>query len=437
MKARRKQENVKGTAAELAASNPILDLGFYGYETDTTVFKEGDGTTPWNGLPNKELSKQFTQAEKDKLASITGTNSGNETAASISGILGGVGAATITDNDNIAFLDAENANALKLSTWSAFKALLKTYFDTLYLTTVKTLNGVSLVGAGNIKTDRFTFAEYNALTTAQKQFQGTVVDTVVNLTTPEALATVFAAGWMITYSNGAENETVKLADGVNTLSVLTYGLLDNLTDKFKPGQVKESGGYLELQPDSPFMVLFRSLGFDIKGETALAPIHTGGGTVLATNFLRGTLHRPKKAFTGLTSLGFNLRVKGLTMASTGWNGLRIYEYNRTTGIGTKISESANDIAIFGNDPGLVFVNMSPFDLDPEKLYYLCLKFSGTAGTAPSVGANGSSWTLGELNTWKMDISTNSGTFPEPMNTINITTGASDVSVTTYQYGFFY
>lgn len=40
----------RGTAADLAAVNPVLTNGEPCYETDTGKFKIGDGTTPWNSL---------------------------------------------------------------------------------------------------------------------------------------------------------------------------------------------------------------------------------------------------------------------------------------------------------------------------------------------------------------------------------------------------
>ena len=44
----------RDTAANWAAVNPILASGEPGYETTSTFFKIGDGTTPWNGLPYKK-----------------------------------------------------------------------------------------------------------------------------------------------------------------------------------------------------------------------------------------------------------------------------------------------------------------------------------------------------------------------------------------------
>lgn len=40
-----------GTAAEWTSANPVLDNKEYGFETDTTLHKYGDGVTAWNDLP--------------------------------------------------------------------------------------------------------------------------------------------------------------------------------------------------------------------------------------------------------------------------------------------------------------------------------------------------------------------------------------------------
>lgn len=41
----------EGTAAEWAAADPVLNRGEPGWESDTNVFKIGDGSTAWSGLP--------------------------------------------------------------------------------------------------------------------------------------------------------------------------------------------------------------------------------------------------------------------------------------------------------------------------------------------------------------------------------------------------
>lgn len=44
----------RDTSANWGAVNPVLASGEPGYETDTTFFKIGDGTTAWNALPYKK-----------------------------------------------------------------------------------------------------------------------------------------------------------------------------------------------------------------------------------------------------------------------------------------------------------------------------------------------------------------------------------------------
>ena len=41
----------RGTAEQWRRRNPVLHAGEPGFETDTAVFKIGDGKTPWNNLP--------------------------------------------------------------------------------------------------------------------------------------------------------------------------------------------------------------------------------------------------------------------------------------------------------------------------------------------------------------------------------------------------
>ncbi len=40
----------RGTAAEWVSANPTLSAGEWGYETDTRLYKIGDGSTAWNLL---------------------------------------------------------------------------------------------------------------------------------------------------------------------------------------------------------------------------------------------------------------------------------------------------------------------------------------------------------------------------------------------------
>jgi hypothetical protein len=85
----------------------------------------------------------FTNALKAKLDAISGTNTGNETAISIGALLASVTSkSTPIDVDSISILDSVTG-LLQRVTWANAKAVLKTYFDTLYVlvkTSITTLN---------------------------------------------------------------------------------------------------------------------------------------------------------------------------------------------------------------------------------------------------------------------------------------------------------
>jgi len=49
-------QHKRGTAAIIAANNPVLAAGEYGIETDTNLTKIGDGSTAWNSLPYQSFS---------------------------------------------------------------------------------------------------------------------------------------------------------------------------------------------------------------------------------------------------------------------------------------------------------------------------------------------------------------------------------------------
>ena len=46
----------RGTAAQWTAANPVLAAGEMGVETDTTLFKIGNGSTAWTSLSYGSLS---------------------------------------------------------------------------------------------------------------------------------------------------------------------------------------------------------------------------------------------------------------------------------------------------------------------------------------------------------------------------------------------
>lgn len=54
----------RDTAANWAASNPVLAEGESGFTTDTLVEKIGDGARAWNDLPSRPSLEQLEAAQK-------------------------------------------------------------------------------------------------------------------------------------------------------------------------------------------------------------------------------------------------------------------------------------------------------------------------------------------------------------------------------------
>ena len=94
----------RGTAAAWTSANPTLAAGEEGDETDTGLFKKGDGSTAWNSLsysgrrlstgvlaslgvtPNTDLMTYFTSATAAATTSLT---SAARTMLALSNVVGG------------------------------------------------------------------------------------------------------------------------------------------------------------------------------------------------------------------------------------------------------------------------------------------------------------------------------------------------------------
>lgn len=64
-------KNRRSTAATWTSTNPVLASGELGLETDTSLFKFGDGTTAWASLPYSPSSRTTQIAKNDTGASVT------------------------------------------------------------------------------------------------------------------------------------------------------------------------------------------------------------------------------------------------------------------------------------------------------------------------------------------------------------------------------
>lgn len=102
------------------------------------------------------VNRTIAQVKTD--LGLTGTNSGDETVATIGSLIDGATAKTTPVNaDTIAISDSAASGILKKLSFTNLKTFLKTYFDTLYQavlssgTNIKTINGESVLGAGDLE----------------------------------------------------------------------------------------------------------------------------------------------------------------------------------------------------------------------------------------------------------------------------------------------
>ena len=101
------------------------------YDAKGLVTSGADATTA--DIAASTDKNYATDAEKTKLSNLSGTNTGDETTATIGTKVNNATAkATPVDADLLPIVDTEAANVIKKLTWANLKATIKTYFDTLY-----------------------------------------------------------------------------------------------------------------------------------------------------------------------------------------------------------------------------------------------------------------------------------------------------------------
>lgn len=140
---------------------------------------------------------------KDSGLTLAGTNTGDETTATIGALINGASSkSTPVDADYVGLMDSAASNVLKKLSWANIKATLKTYFDTLYAPLSQPFDMSSF---------------YPGIPTAS----------AVVLRVPIARAVTFAANFAGSYFSASANATgstvFDVKNGGTTIGTITIG----------------------------------------------------------------------------------------------------------------------------------------------------------------------------------------------------------------------
>ncbi len=134
-----------GASGQVIQTSPITidDSGSINIPSGQS-YKIGGSAITQDNIPDGSTCKQYSSADKTKLAGIeTGadiTDAGNVGTA----IDGSSAKTTPIDTDVVAILDSGASDVLKKLSWANIKATLATYFNALYVPLARTINGKAL-----------------------------------------------------------------------------------------------------------------------------------------------------------------------------------------------------------------------------------------------------------------------------------------------------
>ena len=99
------------------------------YDAKGLVTSGADATTA--DIADSSNKRYVTDAQLVVIGNTSGTNTGNETTATLGATINAAASATPNDTDLVVSVES---SVVKKNTWTQIKAFLKTYFDTLYAT---------------------------------------------------------------------------------------------------------------------------------------------------------------------------------------------------------------------------------------------------------------------------------------------------------------
>lgn len=178
----------RGIASEWTSVNPILALGELGLETDTHKLKGGDGVTEWSGLPYISAG-----------GGGGGGGGGGNSWGSITGTL-----SSQTDLQTALNGKANTVHTHVISDVTDLQTSLDAKQETLISgTNIKTVNGTTLLGSGNVSVSSNLTVKSGTVTISKN---GGAFEHEQTITDADVSTSSFVNAWLASGLSTDENE---------------------------------------------------------------------------------------------------------------------------------------------------------------------------------------------------------------------------------------